>query len=571
MSLGATSPDATSGPVVALSQVFCVHRTGEGDAAALQGIDLELGRGEVLAVLGPSGAGKSTLLRVIAGLQTPSAGVATVLGRDIGRLPDRERARIRHAQIGFVGQRIDGALPVVLPVARIVELPLALRGLGRAARRARVAELLAAVALADRAGARVSELSGGERQRVALCTAVAHRPALLLADEPTGELDSEGAIALCDLITALARAEGASAVIATHDPAMTAGADRVVVVRDGRAVETRAGGGAEAGGNGDGSRFLVGRGGWVRLPSELLAEAGIGEQARVRSVAGGLFLEPDGAGPAADGTRGSAGVSAAAPVPGAGEPRPLAPAAGPVRGALVEVRSLSCSQGRGRSRRRVIDGLEHTFRPGTLTVVTGRSGSGKTTLLRLLAGLAAPEDGTVQIDGHSLRSRSTEEIAALRRERIGYLSQEPEPVPFLSATENVVLSLRLRGCEPAEAAARAASALSRVGLGERARQLAGRLSAGEAQRLGLARALAASRGLLIVDEPTSRLDEQATAAVARLLAEAAADGHTVICATHDPEVVAQAGDVVSLESAAVMPRSSRSSSPASSPSSSSVS
>ena len=125
-----TDPASIAEPVVRLREVFCVHRTNEGDAAALQGTNLDLGDGELLCVLGPSGAGKSTLLRVIAGIQQPSAGVVQVLGRDIGREPSRRRARLRHERIGFLGQHADAALPPDLSAARAVELPLALRGVG---------------------------------------------------------------------------------------------------------------------------------------------------------------------------------------------------------------------------------------------------------------------------------------------------------------------------------------------------------------------------------------------------------------------------------------------------------
>src|SRR5215475_13365543 len=115
--------------IVELRDVFCVHRTGQGDAAALQGAELCSGSGEVLCVLGPSGAGKSTLLRVIAGLQTPSAGIVRVMGEDIGREGERARAAFRHRHLGLLGQSSESALPPDLPVAQAVEMPLILRGL----------------------------------------------------------------------------------------------------------------------------------------------------------------------------------------------------------------------------------------------------------------------------------------------------------------------------------------------------------------------------------------------------------------------------------------------------------
>jgi putative ABC transport system ATP-binding protein len=196
----------------------------------------------------------------------------------------------------------------------------------------------------------------------------------------------------------------------------------------------------------------------------------------------------------------------------------------------------------------VLGGLTHDFAPGRMTVITGRSGAGKTTLLKLVAGLDRPSSGQVVLDGHPLGDRSSEQLASLRRERIGYLPQEPAPIGFLSAEENAVLVLRIRGWDAEAAAERAGWVLTRAGLADRARQRAGRLSAGEAQRLALARALASARGLLIVDEPTSRQDENNARAVAALLASAAhEEGQTVICATHDPAVIGQADHVVVLD------------------------
>jgi ABC-type lipoprotein export system ATPase subunit len=516
-----------SEPVVVLREVFCVHRTAEGDAAALQGTNLELGTGELLCVLGPSGAGKSTLLRVIAGLQEPSAGLVRVLGRDIGRAPVRLRARLRHRQIGFLGQRADSTLPPDLSAADTVGLPLALRGVGSQSRRARVRELLDAAALAERADALPGELSGGERQRLALCAALAHRPSLLLADEPTGELDDDSAAAIRGLIAELAHANGTSVVLVSHDPVTAEIADRAVRIRDGRVVEDRR--------HGE-SALVVGRGGWLRLPSELLERAGIGERAHAALLDGGVMLSPAGAPLAAPTSSASVGRSEAV---GSWTP------------ALVQLREVSRGHGRGAGRREVIEGLTVTFTPGRMTVVSGRSGAGKTTLLGLIGGLRRADHGDVLIDGGSLGACHPEELAALRRARIGYLPQEPTPVGFLSAEENVVLALRLRGWDPSAAAERAAVALARVGLADRASQRVFRLSAGEAQRVALARALASARGLLIADEPTSRLDESNAARVAELLAEAAAaDGQTVICATHDPELIGRADEVLRLECSA---------------------
>ncbi len=510
--------------VVELRDVFCVHRTNEGDAAALQGTNLELARGEVLGVLGPSGAGKSTLLRVVAGLQPPSAGVVRVLGRDIGRLPAGSRSRIRHELMGFLGQHTETTLSPDLRLRDAVALPLVLRGAPRRERRTRVDELLAATALGGRADALPGELSGGERQRLALCAALAHRPALLLADEPTGELDEASADAIRALIAELARSHGTSVILVTHDPATAQIADRTLRIRDGRIVGDRRG--AE--------EALVVDDGWLRLPPDLLTQAGIGRRARVRPAPDGLIVTRA----AADaGPAGPAGPARAGPRP----PVPWVPA-------QVGLCSVARTYGHGPARRQVLGGLSHDFAPGRMTVITGRSGTGKTTLLKLVAGLDRPSSGQVLLDGHPLGDRDGEQLASLRRQRIGYLSQEPAPIGFLSAEENAVLALRIRGWDAGAAAERAAMALTRAGLADRARQRVHRLSAGEAQRLALARALASARGLLIVDEPTSRLDENNARAIAALLAAAAhEEGQTVICATHDPAVISQADQVVVLD------------------------
>jgi len=523
-------------PIVELRDVFCVHRTSEGDAAALQGTTLAVQRGELLCVLGPSGAGKSTLLRVIAGLQTPSAGIVRVLDRDIGRLPGRMRARLRHRAIGFLGQHADAVLAPDLRVHQAVALPLALRGVERRAAQVRVDELLGTAGLGDRARALPAELSGGERQRVAVCAALAHHPSLLLADEPTGELDPVSAESVRTLIAELTRAHGTTAIVVSHDPATAEFAERSVRLRDGRVVEDR---------RGDDEALVVGLGGWLQLPPELLRGAGIGDRARVRRGPDGLVVS------AVPGSPPEPQLPPA-PAPAPSAPAPARAGAGDGAGggwdpAAIELRSLQRGRGRGAQRRAVIDDLSHRLSSGRMTAVTGRSGSGKTTLLRLIAGIDVPDAGELLLDAHPLGRLDAERRASIRRERVGYLPQEPAPIAFLSAEENVVLALRLRGWSTQAAARRATVVLAWVGLSDRARQRVARLSAGEAQRVALARALASARGLLVVDEPTSRLDQAGAATIAELLAAAAVhDRQTVICASHDPEVIRHADEVLAL-------------------------
>jgi putative ABC transport system ATP-binding protein len=206
----------------------------QGDAVhALRGVDLRVMPGEFAAVVGPSGCGKSSLLNILAGVDPPTAGTVELLGRPLHALGEAERSRLRLREVGFVFQRFH--LLAVLTAAENVELPMAEAGVPKRERRARARELLEYVGLGHRLGHRPPHLSGGEQQRVAVARALANRPALLLADEPTGELDrrtGEGIIALFERL----HADGTTVLAVTHDPAVAERAGRVVEMADGRIV-----------------------------------------------------------------------------------------------------------------------------------------------------------------------------------------------------------------------------------------------------------------------------------------------------------------------------------------------
>jgi ABC-type lipoprotein export system ATPase subunit len=477
---------------------FRIFASAAGGTAALQGLTLAVEQGEVVVALGTSGSGKTTLLRTVAGLERLSAGTARVLGRDLGGADRRAAATFCAARLGVLDQHYARSLSPDLSCADTVALQLRLRGGGRAASRSTAEELLERVGLGGRGQSRPAELSGGEQQRVAVCAALAHRPSLLLADEPAGELDAETAADIYRLLGELVRERGGSALIVSHDPAAAGIADRQVWIRDGRVVEELRSGQRRA--------FVVTRG-WIRLP--------------------GAQPETGTASPSEAAT-----LLAASPESGA---RP-APPAGPVDGtaAVAELQDVAKSYGE----RRVLANLTTSFAAGRLTVVVGRSGSGKTTLLHLLAGLERPTAGVVTVTGASLRGLTRTELAALRRRHVGLVTQEPGLVPYLSALENVELALRLRGAAPEDAR----EALCAVGLEERLSHRVARLSAGERQRVAIARALAARVDLLLLDEPTARLDEGNAAAIGSLLAALTLDrGTAIVCATHDPRLVELAG------------------------------
>ena len=198
----------------------------------LDQLELSVAPGELVAIVGESGSGKSTLLNLIAGLDEPDGGRVLVGGQDLAALDDDARTRLRRAQLGFVFQSFH-----ILPHLRIgqnIELPLVLLGVAAGERQQRVAELLAAVGLAGRADSLPRELSGGELQRVAVARALVHRPLLVLADEPTGNLDTETAATVMRLLVAQIRGRGAAGVLVTHSAAAAALADQVLLLSQGR-------------------------------------------------------------------------------------------------------------------------------------------------------------------------------------------------------------------------------------------------------------------------------------------------------------------------------------------------
>lgn len=207
---------------------------GSGDAAvrAVDGVDFAVRTGELVVVRGRSGAGKSTLLDVLGGLQRPTEGTVLLAGQDLSALGPDDLAGLRRAELGTVVQSFD--LIPVLSAAENVEVPLRIARTPVAERDARVLDLLGLVGLADHAAQRPPELSGGQQQRVAVARALAARPRLLLADEPTGQLDSETAASVMQLLRGLVDETGLAAVVTTHDPRVAAFADRVLELHDGR-------------------------------------------------------------------------------------------------------------------------------------------------------------------------------------------------------------------------------------------------------------------------------------------------------------------------------------------------
>ena len=200
----------------------------------MRGLDLSVQEGELVAVVGPSGSGKSTLLNILAGLDRPSAGKVTVGGRDLLTIGSGEMERYRRLEVGFVWQAVGRNLAPYLTAQDNVELPMFLSGTEAWERRQRAKKLLVAVGLGSRLNFSPRQLSGGEQQRVAIAVAMANNPRLLLADEPTGELDSKTAAQVLQMFGAMTRSYGVTTIIVTHYPGIADYVDRVVAIRDGK-------------------------------------------------------------------------------------------------------------------------------------------------------------------------------------------------------------------------------------------------------------------------------------------------------------------------------------------------
>jgi putative ABC transport system ATP-binding protein len=228
----AAAADDAPEPVIACTEaVTRTFGSGATEVRALRGVSLSVARGELVALRGRSGSGKTTLLSVIGGLDRPSSGRVEVAGRDVTAMTADGRAGLLRDTVAFIFQAF-GLIPI-LSAAENVGLPMRLARVDPAARERRARALLGLVGLEDRAGLRPYELSGGEQQRVAIARALANSPQLLLADEPTGQLDSDTAGQIMRLLRSIVHSEGITAIVATHDPVLITLADRVLTLKDG--------------------------------------------------------------------------------------------------------------------------------------------------------------------------------------------------------------------------------------------------------------------------------------------------------------------------------------------------
>ena len=278
------------------SGLFKIYKAAELEVVALRGLELTVGEGEIIAIVGASGSGKSTLLNILAGYDAPSAGTVRVGNYDLLQMTNREVVEYRRHEVGFIWQETSRNLFPYLSALENVELPMVISGAPGSERRQRARELLDVVGLAHRADHKSAQLSGGEQQRVAIAVGLSNQPPLLLADEPTGELDDETGEEMLELLNTVNTDIGTTIIIVTHDPAIATSVGRTIAIKDGKtstettrevSFERKLGGDAS-----DTEEFLlIDTAGSVQIPREILDELSIGRRVRVDMKDGKVTLE----------------------------------------------------------------------------------------------------------------------------------------------------------------------------------------------------------------------------------------------------------------------------------------
>ena len=288
-----TTPNST---YIECSGLFKIYKAAELEVVALRGLELTVGGGEIIAIVGASGSGKSTLLNILAGYDAPSAGTVRVGNYDLLQMTNREVVEYRRHEVGFIWQETSRNLFPYLSALENVELPMVISGASGPERRQRARELLDVVGLAHRADHKPAQLSGGEQQRVAIAVGLSNQPPLLLADEPTGELDDETGEEVLELLNTVNTDIGTTVIIVTHDPAIATSVGRAIAIKDGKtstettrevSFERKLGGDAS-----DTEEFLlIDSAGSVQIPREILDELSIGRRVRVDMKDGKVTLE----------------------------------------------------------------------------------------------------------------------------------------------------------------------------------------------------------------------------------------------------------------------------------------
>jgi len=497
--------------IIDLDDVFVLYRGTPRDIAALRGLSIQVRQGERVVIHGPSGAGKSTFVKLITAAISPNAGTALLFDRELSILDHGARNALRRESIGIITQHSGDDLAAELTCEQNVALQTRRPEMSRGDRRDATAEALRAVGATHLAHRRPSGLSHGEVQRVGIAVAVVHRPRLIVADEPTGQLDVANADAMLDVLAALASETGATLVIATHDEAAARLADRVITIADGRFSEER---------RRDDARpsAVVDERGWLRIPQQARESARIGRRAMFIEVDDALVVARADDSGTAPVDRPTTGQHIASPS-GASSTAGREPA---VRTLLDVTKSFGDVE--------VLKDVSLSIEAGQISAIVGRSGSGKSTLLSILSGYLPPTSGVVESPAGAVD--------------VSVCPAVPAFPDGLTAREVLDLTVRIQRREPNPI--ERDELLKRLGMQDLQDRVTAELSGGERQRLAIARCLIVGAPLVLLDEPTAQLDRRNAQRVIDLLTDAAGRA-AVVCATHDAELIRQADAVYSLD------------------------
>ncbi len=287
--------DYGAGALIVCDRLVRIYAAEGIEVQALQGLDLLIESGELTALVGASGSGKSTLMNILAGLDTPTAGAVRVAGHDLATMTARQRLAYRRSVVGFIWQQTARNLLPYLTAYQNVDLPLRFAGARRAVRRQRAGQLLELLGVPDCAGRRPDQMSGGEQQRVSIAVALANSPAVLLADEPTGELDSVTAASVFGALQTANSELGVTVLVVTHDPAVSSMVRRVIAIRDGRtSTETLRHGAGDGSGDGHAVEYAVlDRAGRLQLPLDMTEALGMRDRVRLEPRQDHIGVWPD--------------------------------------------------------------------------------------------------------------------------------------------------------------------------------------------------------------------------------------------------------------------------------------
>jgi peptide/nickel transport system ATP-binding protein len=528
---------------ISLNRVYKIHGSADSGVAALGGVTLQVARGGFAALVGPSGAGKSTILSLIGGVEKSTAGVVSVGGVNLAQLDLSGLVEYRRRMVGFVWQGAARNLVPYLTAAQNVELPLLLAGQKAASdRRRRTTELLELFGIATRANHLPAMLSGGEQQRVAVAVALANAPPVLLADEPTAEIDTEAGLGVVAALRGSCDELGATVVMATHDLVAAAQADIVFGLRDGQ-IHLPAG------------RATLDEEGRVLLPAAVRELLGRDETEVELEIDRGevrMRVAHDAAISHSDDLAKRA--SPALRLPRASEPRlrpTLADVVGNDRGQvepalLLTAQHLRRSYVQGATNTQALRDVSLSLAAGEFVVITGPSGSGKSTLLGLLGGFEPPDGGTVSWEGQDISELPVARLAHLRATRLGVVFQALGLLPMLTAGENISLALLVSGWTESAARRAAETWLRRLGLAGRIDHRVAELSLGQQQRVAVARALAHEPAIVLADEPTTEMDHEAAQIVLDALEEVTHRQGGVILACHEQPSLHRSTQVIGL-------------------------